>query len=68
MNWDIMRGRWLQVKGSARKEWGNLTDDDFAKIGGDKEKLVGKLQEKYGWARNEAEKRVDDWVQRHSND
>ncbi len=68
MNWDIVKGRWKQVKGDVRKEWGNITDDDYDRIAGDKEKLVGTLQEKYGWAKNDAERKVDDWAKRHSND
>ncbi len=68
MNWDIVKGKWKQVKGDVRKEWGNITDDDYDRIAGDKEKLVGTLQEKYGWAKNDAERKVDDWAKRHSND
>ena len=67
MNWDIVKGKWNQVKGDARKQWGNITDDDYDKIAGDKEKLVGKLQEKYGWAKNDAERHVDDWARKHSD-
>lgn len=60
MNWDIVEGNWNQMKGEARKAWGKLTDNDWETIGGHKDKLVGKLQEHYGWARNEAERKVDE--------
>jgi len=60
MNWDIVEGNWNQMKGEARKAWGKLTDNDLEVVAGQKDKLVGKLQEHYGWARNEAERRVDE--------
>jgi uncharacterized protein YjbJ (UPF0337 family) len=59
VNWDIIKGKWTQLKGEARIQWGKLTDDDWDQIAGNKDKLVGKLQEKYGWAREEAEQRAD---------
>ena len=62
MNWDQIRGNWKQIKGSARKAWGDLTDDDLDKIEGERERLVGKIQERYGVAKAEAERRVDAWV------
>jgi len=62
MNWDQIRGNWKQLKGSARKAWGDLTDDDLDKIEGERERLVGKIQERYGVAKAEAERRVDVWV------
>jgi len=62
MNWDQIRGNWKQLKGSARKAWGDLTDDDLDKIEGERERLVGKIQERYGVAKAEAERRVDSWV------
>ncbi len=61
MNWDIVKGKWSQVKGSAKSKWGDLTDDDLQQFDGEREKLVGKVQEKYGLAKDEAEKQVDDW-------
>ena len=62
MNWDQMEGKWKQVKGSVRKQWGDLTDDDVAKINGNREKFVGVLQERYGIAKEEAQKRADEWA------
>ena len=62
MNWDQIRGNWKQFKGSARKAWGDLTDDDLDKVEGERERLVGKIQVRYGVAKEEAERRVDAWV------
>jgi uncharacterized protein YjbJ (UPF0337 family) len=64
MNWDQIEGKWKQMKGSAKENWGKLTDDDLDVAAGNRDKLVGKIQEKYGVAREEAEKQVDDWSSR----
>ena len=63
MNWDIVEGKWSQLKGSMRQKWGKLTDSDFETIGGEKDKFVGILQERYGKRRDEAEKELDEWLQ-----
>nr|PZN22281.1 MAG: CsbD family protein [Chloroflexota bacterium] len=63
--WDILKGMWNQIKGDARNEWGKLTDDDWERIAGNRDKLVGRLQEHYGWNRMEAERKVDEWAGRH---
>ena len=60
MNWDIIQGKWKQVKGSVKEKWGDLTDDDLDRIAGSKDQLTGKLQEKYGWTKDEAERNIDD--------
>lgn len=65
MNWDQIKGNWKQVKGEAKAQWGKLTDDELAEIDGHREKLVGKVQEAYGIAKDEAEKQVDEWQRRH---
>jgi len=65
MNWDVVQGKWKELKGEARKQWGKLTDDEWTEIGGEKDKLVGKLQQHYGWSRDEAEKRTDDYFSRN---
>ncbi len=61
MNWDQAKGQWTQMKGSVRKKWGKLTDDDLDVIAGERERLVGKIQERYGIAKEEAEKQVAGW-------
>jgi uncharacterized protein YjbJ (UPF0337 family) len=62
MNSDEMKGKWRQLKGSVRERWGKLTDDDVDIINGQNEQLVGKIQEKYGIAKDEAQRQVDDWM------
>jgi uncharacterized protein YjbJ (UPF0337 family) len=59
MNSDVMEGKWKQVRGQMKEWWGKLTDDDFDTIAGKRDKLVGKLQERYGWAKNDAENEVN---------
>ncbi len=59
MNSDIMKGKWLQVRGDAKKMWGKLTDDDLAKVDGDRDRLIGMLQERYGYNREQAKMEVD---------
>jgi uncharacterized protein YjbJ (UPF0337 family) len=61
MNWDQAKGQWTQIKGSVRKKWGKLTDDDLDVIAGERERLVGKLQERYGIAKEEAERQIADF-------
>lgn len=59
--WDVIKGKWNQFKGEARTQWGKLTDDDWDQIAGNRDKLVGRLQEAYGWGKADAERNVDDW-------
>ncbi|MEZ4601200.1 MAG: CsbD family protein [Syntrophotaleaceae bacterium] len=61
MNSDEMKGQWKQIKGEIRKQWGKLTDDEVDMISGERDKLVGKLQEKYGYSKEEAQRQVDDF-------
>jgi len=61
MNADTLKGKWKQIKGRAKKQWGKLTDDDLDKVEGSRDELVGKIQERYGKSREEAEKEVDSW-------
>lgn len=56
---DILTGKWNQMKGDVKKWWGDLTDDDITHINGDRQKLYGKLQERYGWDRMRAETEVN---------
>ena len=62
MNSDILGGMWKQLRGEARQRWGELTDDEVDQIDGNVEKLVGKLQEKYGYTREKAQKEADDFL------
>jgi uncharacterized protein YjbJ (UPF0337 family) len=55
MNNDIFEGKWKQMRGQAKEWWGKLTDDDLEKVGGKLDKLIGALQEKYGYTRQQAE-------------
>jgi len=59
MNWDQIEGNWKQFKGNVKEKWGKLTDDDLTAIQGRREKLTGVLQEKYGFAKEQAEKELD---------
>jgi uncharacterized protein YjbJ (UPF0337 family) len=70
MNSDQLQGKWKQIKGSVKERWGKLTDDDINVIDGKHDQLVGKIQEKYGIAREAAQKQVDEWnaVESHQSD
>ena len=61
MNWDRIEGNWKQVKGSLRERWGKLTDDDLDVVAGHREQLVGKIQERYGIAKDRAEEQLREW-------
>ncbi len=63
MNWDQIEGKWKQFQGDVRSKWGKLTDDDLETINGKRDKLVGRLQERYGIKRDQAEKDVDQWIE-----
>ena len=65
MNWDIIEGKWDQLKGSAQEHWGKLTNDDMDVAEGNREKLSGRLQERYGWAKEDAEREIDEWARRN---
>jgi uncharacterized protein YjbJ (UPF0337 family) len=62
MNWDQVEGKWKQYKGQAKEKWGKLTDDDLDVIDGRRQQLVGRIQERYGIARDAAEKQADEFV------
>jgi uncharacterized protein YjbJ (UPF0337 family) len=61
MNWDQIEGNWKQFKGKAREQWGNLTDDELDRIAGRRDQMVGLVQERYGRAKQEAEREVEAW-------
>jgi uncharacterized protein YjbJ (UPF0337 family) len=66
MNADVMKGKWLQLKGEVKRQWNRLTDDDLGQIEGSTENMIGKLQERYGIARDEAERELNAFLSRHS--
>jgi len=61
MNWDQFEGKWKQMKGSLKEKWNKFTDDDLDRIAGRREQLIGKIQERYGIAKEAAEKQADEW-------
>lgn len=65
MNKDRLEGNWLQFKGKVKEQWGKLTDDDLDVIAGKRDQLLGKLQERQGLSKEEAEKQVAAWQERN---
>ena len=65
MDENILKGKWRQLKGEVKSQWGKLTDDDLDRAEGDAEKLVGRVQERYGYQRDQAKREVDDFIRRH---
>jgi uncharacterized protein YjbJ (UPF0337 family) len=61
MNWDNDRGQLEAISGQARQQWGKLTDDDWELVAGKRDELAGRIQERYGIAKDEAERQVDEW-------
>jgi uncharacterized protein YjbJ (UPF0337 family) len=62
MNWDRVEGNWKQLMGQARAKWGEISKSDFERTAGRRDQIVGIIQEKYGIAREEAQKQADEWV------
>jgi uncharacterized protein YjbJ (UPF0337 family) len=62
MNWDQVKGNWKQFTGKVKEKWGDLTDDDLTAIEGKRDQLAGKLQERYGYAKERAEREIDDFA------
>jgi uncharacterized protein YjbJ (UPF0337 family) len=60
MNEDVLKGKWLQLKGQIKEKWGQLTDDDLDQIAGQRDQLVGKIQERYGTAKDVANRELDE--------
>ena len=65
MNWDRIEGNWNQMTGAVKSQWGDLTDDDLTEAAGERDQLVGKIQARYGVAKDEAERQVDGFVAKH---
>jgi uncharacterized protein YjbJ (UPF0337 family) len=68
MSMDVFQGKWEQLKGAVRTQWGKLTDDDVQRVGGKKDELIGRLRERYGYAKDDASKQIDDWLRGHDKD
>jgi uncharacterized protein YjbJ (UPF0337 family) len=62
MNWDIIKGNWKQLKGRVQEKWGDLTDDDLDRAEGERDQIVGLIQERYGLAKADAEAELDRFV------
>ena len=65
MHESYLKGQWNEVKGKAKERWGDLTDDDFDRIEGKRDQLIGTLQQRYGKARAEIEREVEVWEERN---
>jgi uncharacterized protein YjbJ (UPF0337 family) len=62
MNWDQAEGKWKQLRGSVKQKWAKLTDNDLDYIAGSRDRFIGKLQERYGIAKEEAQMQSDQWL------
>jgi uncharacterized protein YjbJ (UPF0337 family) len=67
MNWDLFGAKWQQLKGSVKQEWGRLTDDDLDYIAGTRDRLIGRLEEKYEMSNAEAEEEAERWFVTQKN-
>ena len=67
INQDVFAGQWKQMRGELKAWWGKLADDDFERIGGQKDKLIGVVQEKYGYAREKAQQEVERRLQEYGD-
>ncbi|MEJ4045955.1 CsbD family protein [Erwinia sp. SLM-02] len=67
MNNDEVSGNWKQFKGKVKEQWGKLTDDDLTVVEGKRDQLVGKIQERYGYQKDQAEKELSDWESRNNH-
>jgi uncharacterized protein YjbJ (UPF0337 family) len=66
--WDRIEGSWKQFTGKAKEQWGKLTDDDLTEIAGKRDQLAGKIQERYGYAKDKAEEEIRAFEARHAED
>ncbi len=65
MNWDQVKGKWTEMSGRVRQQWGKLTDSDVEEAKGDRDVLAGKIQNQYGVTKEEAERQIDDWLSKN---
>jgi len=68
MNKDVIQGKWREMKGKVKEQWGKLTDDDLDKIEGKAEQLLGLLQQRYGYARDKAEEEYKRFMEKYSRE
>jgi uncharacterized protein YjbJ (UPF0337 family) len=68
MDWNRIEGNWKQMKGTVKEKWGKLTDDDLTLINGRRDQLEGKIQERYGFAKDQARKEIEDWYRSIESD
>ncbi len=66
MDEDVLKGKWKEIKGSIKQQWGKLTDDDLTEAEGHEDKLIGVLQKRYGYTREKAEQEYNAFMSRHS--
>lgn len=62
MNWNTLQGSWNETKGKVKTQWGRLTDDDLTRVEGQKDRLIGVIQQKYGIAREKAEEQLEEFM------
>jgi uncharacterized protein YjbJ (UPF0337 family) len=67
MDLDVLKGKWKQLRGEVKQQWGKLTDDDLDRAEGRRDKMVGVIQERYGYTKDRAEREVDDFLDEHVN-
>jgi uncharacterized protein YjbJ (UPF0337 family) len=66
MDWNRVEGNWKQMKGAIKEQWGKLTDDDLDVINGRRDQLEGKIQERYGYQKDQVRQEIDNWYNRQS--
>lgn len=65
MNEDIVKGKWKELRGKVRERWGKVTGDDVDRLKGSSDELIGLLQQRYGYEREQARKEVQEWAKRY---
>ena len=64
MNWETVEGKWTEMKGEVKSRWAKITDDDLKNLSAKKDHLVGKIQQRYGVMKEDAEREVDEWIKK----
>lgn len=62
MNWEQLEGKWKQLRGEAKQKWGKLTDNDLDYMAGKRDQFIGRLQERYGLAKEDAQRQAEEWL------